>query len=247
MQSTTIVTGAGSGIGAQVARTLLENGGQVVATDLHPDGLLALEQEYPKTQLVTIAADISCERTSERALAAALNSFGSINGLVNCAGICGTPKPFDQISLEDFKRTLDVNLTGSFLMMRTIVPKLREAGGGSVVNISSIVGRRPSAFLADYGASKFGIVSLTMTIALEEAANQIRVNAICPGVIETAMQQRLKSSFEEAGAPFDLSKIPMGRFGTTTDVAELALWLLGDSSRYVTGQAISVDGAYSLT
>ncbi len=171
-----------------------------------------------------------------RAVAVAESSFGALHGLVNNAGIASMAS-IEQLSLDQWNRTIAVNLTGVFLGMQAALPAIRRAGGGSIVNISSVEGLRGTAGLHAYVASKFGVRGITKSAALEAAASGVRVNSIHPGFITTPTTERFDPS---------LFPIPLGRAGCPQDVSHAALFLLSDESSYFTCSEIVVDGGLTI-
>ncbi len=167
-----------------------------------------------------------------RAVAVAERSFGALHGLVNNAGFASMA-PIEQFSLDQWNKTIAVNLTGVFLGMQAALPAIRRAGGGSIVNISSVEGLRGTAGLHAYVASKFGVRGITKSAALEAAASGVRVNSIHPGFIASPFTERFDSS---------LFPIPLGRAGWPQEVSHAVLFLLSDESSYFTGSEIVVDG-----
>lgn len=237
-----LVTGAGRGIGAAIAAAFAEQGAVVAANDISP---VNLDQTVARIaasggRVKDYVFDVAKKMTAQSLIEAVLNDWGQIDILVNNAGV----EPHASI-LEldewDWRRTIDVNLGGPFFMMQTVGRVMREAGGGAIVNIASIAGR--AAGLKDraaYVASKMGLIGLTREAARELAAYKIRVNAVCPGVIETEMTAKLRQ--DESMMQKWLADIPQGRLGQPQDVASLVLFLCSSGAAYLTGQAINVDG-----
>ncbi|MGM4954252.1 glucose 1-dehydrogenase [Bradyrhizobium barranii] len=230
-----LVTGGARGMGAAHARLLVDEGARVVITDL-----LQEEGEILAAQLGTSALYVRQDVTQPEewcnAIASAENSFGALNGLVNNAGICSFA-PIEQLSLDQWNKTLAVNLTGVFLGMQAALPAMRRAGGGSIVNISSVEGLRGSAGLNAYVASKFGVRGLTKSAALEAAASGVRVNSVHPGLVATPTTRNCD------GYCFP---IPLGRAAQPQEVSEAVLFLLSDQSSYLTGSEIVVDGGLTI-
>jgi NAD(P)-dependent dehydrogenase (short-subunit alcohol dehydrogenase family) len=237
-----IVTGAAQGLGAGVAARLARDGGAVVGIDVAP-------------AVQGIVADVADEAQAEAAFAEALETLGGLDLLVNCAGVGGPSTPVAETALDDFRRTLDVNLVGAFLMARAAArAMIAQGGGGAVVNIGSMFGQRAVPFGAAYCASKGGLALLTQSLALELAPHAITVNTVSPGNMETEMH--FKELRERAGrngrtleAEVEAARreIPLGRHGTGEDVAGAVAWLASDDAAYVTGQTIGVNGGVLLT
>ncbi|PLC11389.1 3-alpha-hydroxysteroid dehydrogenase [Kocuria flava] len=226
---TALVTGAARGIGAAVAVRLVEEGARVMLADVLPetDVRPALGARAERVHLdVTDAGDWAA------AVDATVAAFGGLDVLVNNAGIVAFGHTAEH-SREDWDRVLAVNLTGVFLGLQAVVPAMRERGGGSVVNVSSIAGLRGYERIPAYTASKFGVRGLTKTAALDLAADGIRVNSVHPGFIATPMTE---------GMSPDVEHVAMARAGRPEEVAATVAWLAGDDSSFVTGAEVVVDG-----
>lgn len=226
-----LVTGGSRGIGAAYARILVAEGAKVVIGDI-----LDTEGQELAAELGGAAAFIHLDVTQPAewmaAVAFAVASFGGLNVLVNNAGIANGA-PITEFKLDLWRKTIDINLTGTFLGMQAAIPEIAKAKGGSIINISSVEGLRGSAGLHAYVASKFAVRGLTKSVALEVARLGIRVNSIHPGLIETDMTKTIK-----AGA----LQIPMGRSAQPSEVAQLMLFLASDESSYSTGAEFIIDG-----
>ncbi len=237
-----LVSGAGRGIGKAIAQTFVGQGAIVAADDLTPVNLEPAVSEWQHQGGKTKAYlyDISKRLPAQALVEEVISDWGRIDILVNNAGV----EPHVSL-LEmdewDWQRTLDVNLSGAFYLIQAAARQMRQTGGGCIVNIASIAGR---AFgLKDrsaYVASKMGLIGLTREAARELAAYNIRVNAVCPGVVETEMTARLRQDPQMMKAW--LETIPQGRLGSPYDVANLVLFLCSPAAAYITGQAINVDG-----
>jgi NAD(P)-dependent dehydrogenase (short-subunit alcohol dehydrogenase family) len=234
-----IVTGAGSGIGRDIAVALHAEGAQVVIADVSGQEK-AVADELGEAALA-VHADVSKWADVEAMVAAAVDGFGRLDIVVNNAGIGGTPGPTADGTEENFDRVLAVNLKGVFLVMKASIPRLVENGGGSIVNIASIAGLVGYPTLSAYAASKGGVVQLTRTAAIEYAASGLRINAVCPGPIDTPLA---RSSSEERLKQV-VANIPVGRLGRSEEVAATTVFLASDESSFVTGQAIAVDGGWT--
>lgn len=267
-----IVTGAARGLGEGIARRLVADGGDVALLDaidevqataaaLAAGGArgggadAAGGDERPATGTVFgLRCDVSDEAAVGAVVAAALERLGGIDLLVNCAGIGGPGEPLAEVPTEAFKRTLDVNLTGSFLMARAVAPAMIARRAGSIVNVGSIFGQQGVPFGAAYSASKGGVTLLTHSLALELAPHGVRVNTIAPGHMESVMHfDELRERARRAGISFEeeLEKaraiVPLGRHGTGADVAGAVVWLASEDAAYVTGQTINVNGGLLLS
>lgn len=229
-----LVTGAASGIGCSVAEIFLRAGARVAALDRH------LPTELPGEALC-LEADVTDPDAVERAVAEAAAAFGGLDGLVNAAGIANTDWA-DQVSLADWRRVVDVNLTGSFIVCRACLPHLREAGSGTIVNFASGQGLAPFKQRSAYAASKAGVISLTRSLAMEWSP-QVRVNTVCPGAVDTPMVRAGYSpeALREQVGP----RYALGRIGEPHEIALAALYLSSAESSFVTGIVLAVDGGRS--
>ncbi len=243
-----IVTGAGGGIGRAVAERLSADGARVVLVDIDGNALArAFEAMHGHaSEMLSITADVSKEADAGRAVADSMSRFGGVHVLVNAAGVLGAPAPLVDIPAEVFDRVIDVNVKGTWLMMRAAVPAMRSAGSGSIVNIASTAASRGAAGLLPYVASKHAVVGVTRTAALELASSAIRVNAVAPGPTETGLMDDLETGLqmgEEVAARRSLeSRIPLGRYAQPAEVAATVAFLASDDARYVTGAVLAVDG-----
>ena len=248
-----IVTGAARGLGERVAVRLVSDGLDVALVDVSPavrDTAARLIELRPGARTPAFVGDVSDETFCDQTVLATVVAFGGVDVLVNCAGIGGPGTPVVETTTADFRRVLDVNLVGSFLMARAVARVLVERdSGGAIVNIGSIFGQQAVAGDSGYGASKAGVFMLTQTLALELAASGVRVNSISPGHMATEMHfDYLRALAREHGVAFEdeveaiRRTIPLGRHGTGEDVAGAVAWLISDDSSYVTGQTIGVNG-----
>jgi len=237
-----LVTGAGRGIGRAIARGFAAAGARVAANDLTPDNLERTVAEIRAAGGVAepFLADVANKMSVQSMIEAVRDAFGAIHVLINNAGVepHASLLTFDE---WDWDRTLAVNLKGPFLMMQSVGRLMVEQGSGAIVNVASIAGRAHGLKdRAAYVASKMGLIGLTREAARELAAYNIRVNAVCPGVIETEMTAALRQ--DEAMMARWLSDIPQARLGHPDDVIPLVLFLCSPAAAYLTGQAINVDG-----
>jgi NAD(P)-dependent dehydrogenase (short-subunit alcohol dehydrogenase family) len=235
-----VVTGAGSGMGRESALLFAAEGAKVVCADVSGQQEAAAD-EIGK-DAIAVRADVSRAADVQAMFAAAVDAFGHLDVVFNNAGIDSPHHPLDETDDDLFDRLVAVNLRGVFLGIKYAAPHLRASGGGSIISTSSATGLVGRKGIAAYGATKGGVVSLTMGAALDFARDNIRVNCICPGMIYSGL----------AGAPADNSAplpdqrmpVPMRRFGTTREIATAAVFLASDDSSYITGVALPVDGGY---
>lgn len=236
---TAVVTGAASGFGAGIARRFAAEGARVMVADLNRAGAEAVAGEIGGiAAVVDVAKDASVGAMAE----AALGAFGRVDILVNNAGITHLPQPMEEVGEDEFDRVLAVNAKSVYLTARHLVPAMKAAGGGAILNIASTAGVSPRPRLSWYNASKGWMITATRAMAVELAPSGVRVNALNPVAGETP----LLSSFmgedtPEIRAKF-LSTIPLGRFSTPEDMAAAALFLCSDEAGMITGVALEVDG-----
>ena len=237
-----LVTGAGRGIGKAIALAFARDGAKVAVNDINPSSCEAVAEEIRSGggEAAAFHADVSNKLAVQAMLIDLEDRWGRVDVLINNAGV-EPHKPIVQLDEWDWDRTIDVNLKGAFICSQSVGRMMIKQGGGVIVNIASIAGR--AAGLRDrsaYVASKTGLIGFTKECAREFAAHQIRVNAVCPGVIVTEMTAHLRDN--EAQLKKWLEDIPLGRLGEPDDVTGLVLFLCSDAARYITGQAINVDG-----
>ena len=242
-----IVTGAGSGIGRAIATALAQEDAQVALLGRRQDKLdetaAEIRANAPSAEAISLVCDITQASDTNSAVAAVEKAFGKLNVLVNNAGALSV-STVETISEEDWDSLITTNLKGPFLMSRAALPAMRRAGGGSIVNIGSVLGLVAVKDRAAYCASKGGVTLLTKAMALDHAQDNIRVNCICPSVVETNLVRDLWANSEEGRRAKEsrMATIPAGRFGKPQDIAGLAVFLASDESSWMTGTAIPVDG-----
>ncbi|MFC3966156.1 glucose 1-dehydrogenase [Nocardia jiangsuensis] len=226
-----LISGGSRGMGAAHAKLLAAEGAQVVIGDILDDAGKALAEEIgPNARYVHL--DVTQPEEWDAAVAVAVQEFGSLTVLVNNAGIVNGA-PIHKFDLDQWRRILDVNLTGTFLGLRAAVPAMKKAGTGSIINVSSIEGLRGAPWAHGYVATKWGVRGLAKSAALELAPLGIRVNSLHPGLIRTPMTENI---------PDDMVTIPMGRPAAVEEVATFVLFLASDESSYATGAEFIVDG-----
>ncbi|WP_124271928.1 SDR family NAD(P)-dependent oxidoreductase [Streptomyces sp. ADI96-02] len=245
-----LVTGAARGQGEQEARLFAEEGARVVVADVLTERGRALAEELGGDSARFVRLDVGCEEDWADAVAVAKDAFGRIDGLVNNAGILRFNALLDTPPAE-FQEVVRVNLTGTFLGIRAVAPEIAAAGGGTIVNTSSFTGLTGMALVGAYAATKHAVLGLTKVAALELAGRGIRVNAICPGAVDTAMSNPalLDPGADPAASSAGLDAyyrelVPMGRIGRPEEVAALALFLTSRDSSYITGQPFVIDGGW---
>lgn len=239
-----LVTGAGRGIGLATARRFLAEGWQVALLDIDAELLgAAMAQLAVPESTLALHCDVSDAGGVFAAVRRAAAHFGRLDALVNNAGIA-VFKPILETTPEEWARVLAVNLTGPFLCTQAAAPLMAEQGGGAVVNVTSISGLRASTLRVAYGTSKAGLAHLTKQQAVELAALGIRVNAVAPGPVDTAMAKAVHTP--EIRADYH-DAIPLNRYGLETELAEAIFFLCSERASYLTGQVIAVDGGFEAT
>jgi len=232
-----LVTGALRGIGKTIADLFIAEGAEVWGLDYKTPEDLSARIESAKGKLHWVAADLSELSAVEGKIESALKESGGFDILVNNAGITKDNLSF-RMSLEEWQKVLDINLSASFLVARTVGRDMIRKRSGSIVNMASVVGIHGNGGQANYSASKAGLIGVTKSLALETASRGVRVNAVAPGYIATDMTAGLPDKVKEAF----IEKIPLKRMGTPQDVANAVLFLASDDSVYITGQVLPVDG-----
>ncbi|MBA3425778.1 MAG: SDR family oxidoreductase [Rubrobacter sp.] len=238
-----IVTGAARGIGRRVALVLAEEGYRIVANDLTaPDETLE-ELRSAGAEAISLPGDVSDEAAVRGMVERLMDEFGRADVLVNNAGISRIV-PAEETTLDDWNRTLAVNLTGPFLTCREFGRVMLERGTGSIVNIASVAGLLGVGDRAAYNASKHGLVGLTRTLAAEWGGRGVRVNAVCPGWVKTEMDEEDQAGGGYTDADIE-GRVPMGRFATPEDIARAVAFLADPEwSGFVNGHTLSVDGGW---
>ncbi len=236
---TAIVTGAGSGFGQGIARRFADEGAKVMVADINADAARAVAGEIGA---IAQEVDVSQGESVGKMARAAMDAFGRIDILVNNAGITHLPAPLEEVSEADFDRVLAVNVKSVYLTAREIVPLMKEAGRGAILNVASTAGVSPRPRLNWYNASKGWMITATKAMAVELAPFAIRVNAINPVAGETPLLKSfMGEDTPEMRAKF-LATIPLGRFSTPEDMGNAAAFLCSDEASMITGVALEVDG-----
>ncbi len=243
-----VITGAGSGIGAASAKLMASLGARVIAVDIDLKKAEETVAEIKKSGGKATAhhVDVTQFKEVENFVKQVVKEHGSIDVMVNNAGIGGkNQNKTAEHTLEDWHSVIAVNQTGVFYCMKAALQQMMLQGAGNIINIASLAGLKPSGNNLSYSASKFAVVGMTKSAALEYGRKNIRINAVCPGYTHSSLLDQLLASRPDMGERLK-QMIPMGRFGEATEVAETVAWLASDSSKYITGQTITIDGGTSL-
>ena len=242
-----VVTAAATGIGRVITETLVANGAQVYICDVNESALAAFQHALPTVG--ALQADVANAAQVDRFFEAALSHLGGIDLLVNNAGIAGPTAPVEEITLEQWNETLAVNITGQFLCTRRATPHLKAAGGGLIVNLSSAAGLFGFPNRTPYAAAKWAVIGFTKSLAMELGPYNIRVNAICPGIVEGERQDRVIAAKAQAeGRTVEAVRTQitrqnsMGTFVQAQDIANMVLFLASAAGNKISGQALGVDG-----
>jgi NAD(P)-dependent dehydrogenase (short-subunit alcohol dehydrogenase family) len=242
-----IVTGAGSGIGKATAIHFAKHGAIVVVADINLESAQKVVEEIVTNGGICRSIKVNVAKFEEvdYLIKATIKEFGRLDVIVNNAGIGPNLLRTHESSLEDWNRVIAVNQTGVFYCMKLALVEFLKQGGGTIVNIASLAGLKASPNNISYSASKFAVVGMTKSVAMEYATKNIRVNAVCPGYTESALLDQLIAAKPEMDAILK-SVIPMKRYGKAEEIAEAAVWLASDNTKFITGQTITLDGGTSL-
>lgn len=237
-----LITGAGSGIGKAISILYAKEGAKVLISDINEEHGQKVVEEIKAAggEVVFVKGDASSAEDSKKLVDEAVKHFGGLHIAVNNAGIGGPIAPTGEYPIDGWNKVIAVNLSGVFYGMRYQIPAMIKSGGGSIVNMASILSKVGTRGSAAYAAAKHGVIGLTESAALEYADKKIRINAVGPGYIKTPLLEILDE--ETTNALIGLH--PMGRLGESEEVAELALWLNSDKASFVTGSYYNVDGGY---
>lgn len=243
-----IVTGSGSGIGAATVKHFAHHGSQVIVSDytLEKAQVVADEITANGGKATAVACNVADFDQVENLVKQTVDQFGKLDVIVNNAGI--GPKNLAKVgdsSLDDWDRVISVNQTGVFYCMKVALQQMTKQGHGNIVNIASLAGLKASPNNISYSASKFAVVGMTKSAAMEYATKNIRVNAVCPGYTESSLLNYLRSAREDMDTILK-SVIPMNRYGKPEEIADAIVWLASDNTQFVTGQTITLDGGTSL-
>lgn len=250
-----LVTGAGRGIGAAIAKRLAADGHRVAVADAHGGRAeqTARAIDPAGKRAAAVMADVSDAVSVSDMVAEVTHRLGAPSILVNNAGVISAA-PFTELAESEWDRILGVNLKGQYLCARAVLPAMLRQGWGRIINIASDAGKTGEPYIAHYAASKFGVVGLTQSLALEYARDGITVNAVCPAITDTDMMEQLARDMEGSGAPLPeagwraafVDEIPMGRPMAPEEIAGVCAFLAGDGAAAITGQAINVSGGHEV-
>jgi NAD(P)-dependent dehydrogenase (short-subunit alcohol dehydrogenase family) len=237
-----IVTGGGSGIGRAIAIAFAREGARVVVAGRTKDKLDSVAREIWPANCLAVQADTGSEGDNQRLAEAAVKHFGGIHILVNNAGVLLAGTAESQTG-EEWEQTFNINVRGVWQLSREVLPHMRSAGSGSIINMGSVLSTVATRNRVAYATSKGAVLALTKAMALDHAEEKIRVNCICPGIVETEMVARF--GMDEEGRRRRIAMHPIGRFGQPEDIAGAAIFLASDESAWITGAAFPVDGGYT--
>ena len=253
------VTGGGRGIGAGIAQVLAREGASIVIADIDMDNAAKTAAALASggTKVEIFRCDVTSVESAGAAADSAVRQFGQVDILVNNAGVVGGHVAGSQLTLEDWDACYEVNLKGIWVMTQAFLPHFKERGGGKIVNIASIAGRKGGAGLAHYSASKAGAISLTQSLARDLGRNNINVNAVCPGLLWTDMWRHLEAMIGQDETPEVVDRrayfnsyiqrnCPLGREQDPEDIGMAVAFLASEDARNITGQSLNVDGGIEL-
>ena len=234
-----VITGGASGIGLATARKLLSEGAKVVLVDWNED-----VSEIAKTlnnDALGIRCDVSSDTDVQKSVNDIIEKFGHIDFLVANAGIGGGPNKAHEVSVDEWNKVIGVNQTGIFLMNKYVISEMLKNGGGAIVNTSSMYGLVGTTMIFAYSASKGAINQMTRSLALTYARDNIRVNAVAPGYVDTPILAEVPKEAKDAMA----NQLPVGRLGKDTEIANLICYLLSDDATFITGAIVPIDGGFT--
>jgi len=243
-----IITGAGSGIGAASAILLAKHKALVIVSDINIDSAQKVADQINTAggKAFAYQVDVSKFEEVELLISQTVKDHGRLDVMVNNAGIGGeNQRKTAEHTLADWDNVIAVNQTGVFYCMKVALQQMMKQGHGNIINIASLAGLKPSGYNLSYSASKFAVVGMTKSAALEYGRKNIRINAVCPGYTHSALLDKLLASRPDMGETLK-RLIPMDRFGEADEIAEAVAWLASDNSKYITGQTLTLDGGTSL-
>ncbi|MBY0122880.1 SDR family NAD(P)-dependent oxidoreductase [Bacillus sp. S/N-304-OC-R1] len=244
-----VITGAGSGIGRASSLKLASNGATVVLVDFNKETgeeTLKLVKEHGG-EGIFVQADVSKSEDVQNYVNTAVETYGRIDIFFNNAGIIQKFAPFTTVEESEYERIMDINVKGVFLGLKYVLKVMENQGSGSIINTASTAGIRPEHSVAVYSASKHAVIGLTKGAALEYAKKGIRINALCPGGVQTALTASVTEQFEKGGYfPDEVSNMRMGRYADPNELAEMVVFLASDKASYMTGSIALVDGGLTL-
>jgi len=243
-----LVTGAGSGLGLATAKAFAESGASVALADWNEKAVRYATAELAAQGHKTIAihCDVADDAQVEAMVEQTVATFGRLDAAYNNAGVQNVLAETADYPREDYDRVMAINLRGVWSCMKFELRQMRKQGSGAIVNCSSLGGLVGGPERASYHAAKHGVIGLTKSAALEYAARGIRINAVCPGLIETAMSDQMKAAGQTEALEAMLKEVPIGRIGRAEEIADVVLFLCSSASSLVVGQAIAVDGGYTV-
>lgn len=245
-----LITGATGGIGRETTRLFAKQGAKLVLVDLEQNKLEALALELEIEDYLLCVADVTNELQVKQFVQETKQKYGEIDVFFNNAGTIGKIEPITETTAEDLDHVLNVNVKGVFYGLKYVMAVMMEQNSGSIVNVASIAGLKGAASLAPYVASKHAVIGLTKSAALECAANGVRVNAICPGLVDTQMLSALQAGVmpnnPDSERERSLQNTPMKRFAQPNDIAELVLFLSSENASFITGGHYVIDGGLTV-
>ena len=243
-----VITGAGSGIGKACAAQFVKNGSKVIIADIDIKKAEETAKELTAKggKVLPLKMDVTNFKEVEQCLQKVVDKYGQLDIMVNNAGIMNQHRaPTAEHTFEDWDKVIAINQTGVFYCLKASLKHMMKQGHGSIVNIASLAGLKASGYNLAYSASKFAVVGMTKSAAMEYAPYNIRINAVCPSYTQTPMLDAVVEN--QPGIDKKLLRyVPMGRFAEADEIADAVIWLAGNKSKFITGQTITIDGGLSL-